>query len=258
MLKQAVFSAASAAVRVTGRKKGVANHDFSREDVEQVIKLNPDFLRLDGILTSLAEACLHPRAGNGARVLGVCSAVRGEGKTTVALGLATALARRAASDVLLMEGDLANPTLAELLPDVSSVGLAECLRSEGALDAAVQPTPVPHLSVMAAGQGTDAPFTVLGEQNLRLLFGLLKERFRYVLLDMPAILEREEAGRLVELVDGVILVIGAGSASREVTEAGVAAIGKDKLTGIVLNRVSSAAPSWLSRMISTDGAQPTS
>ncbi len=258
MLKQTVISAAGAAFRVTGRRKRVTGEGLTREVVQEVVKQNPDFLRLDGILTGLAEACLDRQAVNGARVLGVCSAARGEGKTTVALGLATALARRGASDVLLMEGDLASPTLAELLPDSSSAGLAECLRSEGAMDHAIQRTPVPHLAIMTAGEGTDAPLTVLGEENLQHLLRFLKARFGYILVDMPAILEREEAGRLAELVDGVILVIGAGCVSREVTELGVAAIGKDKLIGVVLNRFNEAAPSWLSRLLSTDGAPPNS
>lgn len=255
MLKQAVFAATGVARRVKGQKK-FGSGGLTRELVQAVIERNPEFQRLDGVMASLAEACLNPPGKETVQIIGVCSAAEGEGKTTVALGLATALARRGGSGVLLIEADLANPTLAEDLQRNSSAGLVECLQVEEALEAAIQPTLIDHLSIITAGQASDDPISLLSRANLGQLLLALRSRYRYILLDMPAILEREEAGRLAELVDGVILVIAAGKVSKEVTESGVAAIGKDKLMGVVLNRARPAAPSWLIRILSTDGVSP--
>ena len=151
MLKQAVFAATRVARQVTDQKK-LGSGGLTRELVQAVMKRNPEFERLDGIMSSLAEACLNPTTKDMVKVIGVCSATQGEGKTTVALGLATALARRSGSDVLLIEGDLANPTLAEDLQRDPSPGLVECLQLEEAsiaLDESEQ--------ALASYQGTLSP-----------------------------------------------------------------------------------------------------
>jgi capsular exopolysaccharide synthesis family protein len=251
MLKQAVFAATRVARQVKNQKK-LGSGGLTRELVQAVMEQNPEFQRLDGIMSSLAEACLNPTTKDTAKVIGVCSATQGEGKTTVALGLATALGRRAGSDVLLIEGDLANPSLAEDLQRDPSPGLVECLQLEEALESAIQPTLMEHLWVITAGQASDDPISLLAKANVGQLFRALRSRYQNIVLDMPAILEREEAGRLVELVDGVILVIAAGKVSKAVTESGVAAIGRDKLMGVVLNRARLTAPRWMSRILSVD------
>ena len=256
MLKDAVYSATRARRRLEGRVRELGHGRATQDLVRAVTSRNPEFQQLDGVLTRLAETCLNPPAKDTVQIIGVCSAARGEGKTTVALGLATALARRGGSEVLLMEGDLANPTMADDLQRDSAGGLVECLTVEESLEAATQPTPIPHLSIITAGESHQDPFSLLSRGTLRHLLRALRSRYRYILLDMPAILEREEAGQLVELVDGVILVIAAGKVSREVTESGIAAVGRDKLMGVVLNRAQSAAPRWLSRILLTDSDSP--
>lgn len=250
-LKEVLLSARDSAIEadeVMARNGREASKDL----VQAVTKMNPEFRRLDGILTGLAEACLNPVKGGNVQVIGVCSAQKGEGKTTVSLGLATALARRAGSEVLLVEADLASPVLADDLNDESVEGLTDCLGVEETLERAIRPTPVGHLAIMTAGQAAREPFSVLDGGGLRSLLRLLRERFRYIVLDMPAILEREESGRLVELVDGVVMVIQAGRSSKEVTEAGIGAIGQDRLLGVVLNRAASSAPGWVSKILATE------
>jgi hypothetical protein len=66
---------------------------------------------------------------------------------------------------------------------------------------------------------------------------------------MPPILEREDCSRLVELVDNIIFLIGAGKVSQEVVESGVAAVGRDKMLGVVLNGAWNHAPEWISRLV---------
>lgn len=251
MLRQAVGAAAGVAGRVVKKKEP---EDASIQDMARAVIANdPAFNRLDGILTGLAEACMNPVLIDTVQVIGLCSAAKSEGKTTVAIGLATALANRMGNDVLLLETDLRNPTLAEDLGYNPTPGLTDCLLGEAPVESAVQPTALPHLFIMTAGVFNQDPLFILGKEDLRQLLRVLRSRYRYIVLDMPAILEREEAGRLVELADRVILVVSAGKTAREVTEQGAAAIGRDKLMGVVLNRAQPAAPRWLTRILSADG-----
>lgn len=253
MLKQVDLAATGTKQRATQWKKRIAE-GATLELVEAVMKRNPEFRRLDGLLAGLAKTYLNGQAGKAPQVVGVCSTARGEGKTTVAMGLATALARRHQSHVLLVEGDLGNATLAKDLRKEMGPGLAECLRGEADLDAVIQTTPTENLFIITAGQAGDDPISMLGGSNLKELVLILRSRYPHIIVDMPAVLEGEEVGRLVDLVDGVILVIAAGLVPIDVIDSGVAAIGKDKLMGVILNRAHSASPRWLSRIFSADGA----
>src|SRR5260370_754772 len=73
---------------------------------------------------------IYTRAGTGfaAEVLAVCSALAGEGKTTVGVGLAVTIAQDFPDRrVLLVETDLRRPVLAEDFGIDSSPGLLDCL-----------------------------------------------------------------------------------------------------------------------------------
>ncbi|MFW6124893.1 MAG: tyrosine-protein kinase family protein [Pirellulales bacterium] len=63
----------------------------------------------------LAEEILHQRGSPPLRSLLVTSCYRREGRTTISLCLARALARRGDARVVLMDGDFANPQLAKQL-----------------------------------------------------------------------------------------------------------------------------------------------
>jgi capsular exopolysaccharide synthesis family protein len=211
-----------------------------------VLHANPQFKRLDGLLTGLAEGCMNESTA--AQIVGVCSSIKGEGKTTIAMGLATAIARRAGAPVLLIEGDLETPTLAHDLKLPARVGLAECLSDGANWSTAVHETAVPHLSIITAGVAKGSAATLVERAELNTLVVELRSHYRHVVFDMPPILERVDASRLVELVDKVIFLIGAGKVSEDVVEAGLTAVGKDKLMGVVLNGAWNHAPEWITRL----------
>jgi capsular exopolysaccharide synthesis family protein len=223
--------------------------------LQAVVKANPQFKRLDGLLTGLADACMN-EAENDTHVVGVCSSIRGEGKTTIAMGLATAIARRAAAPVLLVECDLETPTLARDLNLTSEGGVAECLSASASWTDVIQKSNIEHLSIITAGEATGDPLSLLNRPEMDRFVEEIREHFQYIVFDMPPILEREDAARLVEVVDKVIFLIGAGKVSQEIVESGVTAVGKDKLMGVVLNGAWSHAPEWLARLVMADEGAP--
>src|SRR4051794_37061839 len=93
-------------------------------------------------------------------VLGVTSAIAGEGKTTIASGLAAALAEdgallgfgREPDPPLLSEGTRGGPPHDSRLAPRPGPGLIELLRGECAPDAAIQTTAVERLSVLPLGE----------------------------------------------------------------------------------------------------------
>src|SRR5207237_6734774 len=101
---------------------------------------------------------IYTRAGLGAtpEVISVCSAILGEGKSTVALGLAVAIAQDFPDRrVLLAETDLHNPVLARDFDLEQGPGLTECLLSISALELAARPTHMENLDLLPAGGPAD-------------------------------------------------------------------------------------------------------
>src|SRR5205085_5427806 len=74
-----------------------------------------------------------PRTSHGV-VIGVTSAISGEGRTTIALGLAQTFASDLDVPSLLVEADLERPALAPRLGIAPGPGLCEVLRGECRLD----------------------------------------------------------------------------------------------------------------------------
>lgn len=166
----------------------------------------------------------------------VTSAVPGEGKSTVSLSLARAMAD-AGSPVILIDADLRRPTVAKKLKLDAKVGLTQVLAGQVEIANAVHQVGESNLFILPAGRIPPNPSELLGSDKMRQLINELSEEF-IVVVDVPPLLPVTDASLLSHSVDGVILVGSIGRSHREqMTEA--ASILKKvnaKLLGMVLNR----------------------
>jgi capsular exopolysaccharide synthesis family protein len=174
----------------------------------------------------------------------VTSTQPGEGKTTIASGLAIA-AVLSGQAVLLIDGDLRRPSLASASGIANGVGFGEVIDGCAGIDEAIIPVDLfggggaaGRLSVMTAGGKSPEFLAGVDWGKARTTIADIARRFGLVLFDSPPILAANDALLLAGIVDGVILVIGAGSADRdEVLRAKeqIEPIGTP-LIGAVLNR----------------------
>ncbi len=149
------------------------------------------------------------RAPQGA-VLLVTSAQVGEGKTTVATGLAASVARGGRS-VLIIDANLRNPgTHLALGMSAGTFGLSGLLKANGAenIDAAVQRSNLPNVWLMPAGAATDDG-ALLIEQKFSGILTQLRKKTDLVIIDGPALLSSADASIIADSVDGVAMVIDA-------------------------------------------------
>jgi Mrp family chromosome partitioning ATPase len=72
-------------------------------------------------------------------------------------------------------------------------------------------TSVPNLSLLLPGELTGVPADVLTSQRMSEIIGLLKARSDYIVFDAPPVLATTDASILAPKVDGVVLVVRAGS-----------------------------------------------
>lgn len=143
-------------------------------------------------------------------VLLVTSAQAGEGKTTIATGLATSVARGGRS-VLVIDANLRDPnTHLALGMNPGTFGLSGLLKSNGGenIDAAVQRTNIANVWLMPAGTPTDDG-ALLIEQKLPGILAQLRKKTDFVIIDGPSLLSSADASIIASSVDGVALVVNA-------------------------------------------------
>ena len=166
----------------------------------------------------------------------VTSAVPGEGKSTVSLSLARAMAD-AGSPVILIDADLRRPTVAKKLKLDAKVGLTQVLAGQVEIANAVHQLGGSNLFVLPAGRIPPNPSELLGSDKMRQLINELSEEF-IVVVDVPPLLPVTDASLLSHSVDGVILVGSIGRSHREQMTEAASTLKKvnANLFGMVLNR----------------------
>jgi capsular exopolysaccharide synthesis family protein len=207
----------------------------------------PVFIETDEIFRGI-----YTRAVTGftSEVLAICSAISGEGKTTIGVGLAVTIAQDFPDRrVLVVETDLQRPVLADDFGIDSSPGLADCLVNGVPLLAACRPTYIENLHVLPAGALPRIPGRPLRSSQMAALVEVMRENYHMVILDLPPVLSNSDSILLTDLVDAVICVVRAGVTPSNLVTRMLEQIEEAKLRGVVLNGTRSAAPGWLRRVL---------
>src|SRR5579871_2505399 len=193
------------------------------------------------------------RAANPSRcfVVGVTSAVYGEGKTTVALNLAGTMAQNSDARVTLVDFNLRNWDMQTRLNLPPAAGLVDVLEgAEDDLTAIVRRTEMDNLHIIPAGRAAANPARLVRSSRLAEVIGTLKLSNDFIVLDMAPVLPVADTKSMAKLLDGVIMVVRAGVTPREIVGRAMDAVGSDKVLGVVLNGVETAMPRWLQRYFS--------
>jgi tyrosine-protein kinase Etk/Wzc len=167
----------------------------------------------------------------------ITSALPQDGKTTIALNLATALAEQHAGRVLLIDADLHRGWVEEQLGLPRDTGLSECL--SGALTSQPVLRRVAPLGwhLLARGKTVSNPTELLQAQKFSALLRTLTPQFDWILVDSPPVLSLTDAVALSQVVDGTLLVARAGSTPIKAVEDAVSLLGQKHIVGMVLNGI---------------------
>lgn len=170
------------------------------------------------------------------RVVVVTSSVSGEGKSTTSCNLAITLAQSGAR-VVLVEGDLRRPKVADYLGIEGAVGLTNVLVGGCALEDALQPWGRDLLDVLPSGAIPPNPAELLGSHHMLELLKMLEERADIVIVDAPPLLPVTDAAILSRAGDGALLVVRHGRTKREQVERSVETLRAvdARLLGTVMN-----------------------
>jgi succinoglycan biosynthesis transport protein ExoP len=158
-----------------------------------------------------------------------------DGKSTIALNLATALADEGKSSVLLIEADLYHPSLGKCLGINVEGGLVDCLEDGADPFSALRRIEPLGWYLLPAGIARRNPTEILQSDSLPILLQKFKAHFDWVLIDTPPITPLTDAVALSRHVDATLLVIRAGRTPRDAIEAGIELIGRKHILGIIFN-----------------------
>ena len=148
------------------------------------------------------------------RSLVVTSSVPGEGKSTTAVNLAISLAAAGVS-VVLVEGDLRRPKVAQLLGLEGAAGLTNVLIGQVELDDVLQQWGDGDLKVLACGPLPPNPSELLGSQVMSEVLRDLESRYEYVIIDAPPLLPVTDAAVISHVTEGAVIVAGRGKVNRD-------------------------------------------
>jgi capsular exopolysaccharide synthesis family protein len=149
------------------------------------------------------------------RTIMVSSAVPSEGKTTLVINLAIALAE-AGRRVTVVDADLRQPQVNRYLNMEDGAGLTNVLDGSADLeDVAQSYGDDGNLFVVAAGPTPPNPSELLASTRMATMIEQLKARNDFVLVDAPPLLSVAEASGLGAIVDGVVLSVRYGTTREE-------------------------------------------
>jgi len=169
---------------------------------ESDLEGTPVMESIDAIRTRLIrEAQL-----NGTRVIMVTSAGFGEGKTSLAIGLASSLAR-AGRKTLLFDGDLRHSSIHTLFDIPEQPGLSEVLIGETEITEVACEGPLNNLSVITAGQLDREVLLSLSRDGMEGIFEKLSQEFDFIIVDSHPILEANDSLLIGRHVDAVLLTV---------------------------------------------------
>lgn len=175
---------------------------------------------------------------NPPRIIVVTSPLPSDGKSTIACNLAVTLAASGKA-VVLVDGDLRRPTVANTMGLPGSVGLSDVLAGRAEIADVLQSTTrVANLFVLAAGSTPPNPSEVLGSERMRALIHDLAKHAT-VIIDAPPLLPVTDGAVLTHQADGALLVVSMGKTTYDLLDKALDTIGKagGRALGVVLNKV---------------------
>jgi capsular exopolysaccharide synthesis family protein len=222
------------------------HYTYTRQVTVGMDSLRRQRLTVDGSDATLGEAykllrthVLHRTKREGRNTLMFTGPLPNEGKTLTTINLGIAISQKVGQTVLLVDGDLRNPSIHRYLDLPSGPGLVDFLTSGYPIaECLVHPEGLANLVVLPAGQSTSASTELLSSPLMVDLVRELKHFYpdRYVLFDLPPLLYADPLA-FAPLVDGIILIVEAGRTPREEIIRAIELLKEFPVLGFVLNKM---------------------
>ena len=177
---------------------------------------------------------------NDCRIIGVASALTGEGKSLTSVNLAHSLSQLN-KKVLLIDADMRRPSVFAKLPVQKMPGLSNFLTGQNDLNSLVQPCGLPGeeraFAVISSGRIPPNPMELLSSARMAKFLEALRQHYDYIIVDLPPVGEVGDALAVAKSMDGFLLVVRQNYCNRIALKNAVRqfAFVDSKILGIVYN-----------------------
>jgi protein-tyrosine kinase len=212
------------------RRQGMITPDGERTSIAE------SFRRIKRkILTNVA----NPRAGVPANLVLVTSALAGEGKTFCAINLAMSIALEMDHTVLLVDADVAKPSVPQALGFKAEKGLMDVLLDRRIdLAEVLCKTNIDKLTLLPAGTAHQHATELLASDAMRVLLREMAARYhdRIIIFDSPPLLAASEAGVLASQMGQTVMVVAAGETTEAALKDALSRVESNNVAGLLLNK----------------------
>lgn len=209
--------------------------DFSRIDPHLSAFFGND-RRATEQFNKLALTLISRAAERGFKRVLVASANHGEGRTTVALNLACALAR-ARQRVLVVDCDLMRPAALARLGLTAEVGIVEAFDNRLTGRAAALHVKPFGFNLLPCRQRVENPVELLAAPGFWKMLQLFDADHDFVLFDSSPLLEMGDATLLAKFTDTTLMVVQSGALKSAEMARAIGPFTPEDLLGVVLNRI---------------------
>jgi succinoglycan biosynthesis transport protein ExoP len=232
----AVFPVFSGKKLAIGKRRAMQDSSAFR----QISEVAPFSATAEALRYIKVAIDLNPTGG---KVIGIVSALPGEGKTTVATSFAAFVAKSGAR-TLLVDADLRNPSMTRALGYTNAPGLLNLIAEKSDFEDLVITDSkykfdfLPSSTKIKPSNSSD----ILNSPKLKDMLKAANIDYDYVLVDLPPILPVVDVKAVAHLFDAFVLVVEWGSTSTDEILKAVNAspILSERLLGSVLNKADEA------------------
>ena len=188
---------------------------------------------------NLRTSLLYSAPDHPPKTILVTSLQSEDGKTSLSSNLAITLAQLGAGEILLVDGDMRHPNLHEIFTVPQAPGLSTFLTGQAELPEILKPTAIQNLYVVPAGRVPLNPAELMASRRIGQAIEVLSQRFAHIVFDTPPLLDVSDPLILATRVEGVVLVLRHGRASRDAAQHAMRLLAsvRARVLGVVLNDV---------------------
>jgi polysaccharide biosynthesis transport protein len=182
------------------------------------------------------------------KIIGITSCIPHEGKSTVALSVAQLIAQTD-ERTLLVDFDFRNPSLSRTLAPEAKIGLIDIFKQDNTCTIAdtiwTDPTTTVGFLPTVAHRNSPALADTLLSSTVDSFFETIRERYDYVIVDLPPLAPMADVRACARFVDAYVLVIEWGSTKVDIVKRGLSGVSargvRENIVGAVLNKVDADA-----------------
>ena len=229
------FSAPGVSTRSKKQRSSTRRPTLDSTAFQQISEAAPFSATAEALRYIKVAIDLHPR---NAKVIGMVSALPGEGKTTVSIGFAAFAAKNRAR-TLVIDADLRNPSMTRSLGYSNEPGLLSMVTDKTDFeDLVIKDTRLNFDFLPSSTQTKPSNSSdVLNSLPMVEMLKQARSRYDYILVDLPPILPVVDVKAVAHLFDAFVLVVEWGNTSaEEVLKAVSSSSISERMLGTVLNK----------------------